>query len=174
MGAKCLSWLLEFASSDNRWCCAPFSFLSSVCVGRGLAKITKATLSVCQFLRAADGCLKTADIARQFRGLRCEIEMPARLPLLRKLCRRDSAPDSSSSRQGQQPSAAPRPLAVLPLLPTCHLSPVRVLCLLTTLKWNPFALAGVAQWIECQPANQEVDGLIPSQGTCLGCGPGPQ
>ena len=35
------------------------------------------------------------------------------------------------------------------------------------------ALAGVAQWIECQPANQGVTGSIPSQGTCLGCGPGP-
>ena len=36
------------------------------------------------------------------------------------------------------------------------------------------ALAGVAQWIEFQPANQRVAGSIPSQGTCLGCGPGPQ
>ena len=36
------------------------------------------------------------------------------------------------------------------------------------------ALAGVAQWIECEPANQRVAGSIPSQGTCLGCGPGPQ
>ena len=36
------------------------------------------------------------------------------------------------------------------------------------------ALAGVAQWIECQTANQKVTGLIPSQGTCLGCGPGTQ
>ena len=36
------------------------------------------------------------------------------------------------------------------------------------------ALAGVAQRIECKPANQRVAGLIPSQGTCLGCGPGPQ
>ena len=35
------------------------------------------------------------------------------------------------------------------------------------------ALAGVAQWIERWPANQEVVGSIPSQGTCLGCGPGP-
>ena len=35
-----------------------------------------------------------------------------------------------------------------------------------------FALAGVAQWIECQPVNQRVTGSIPSQGTCLGCGPG--
>ena len=36
------------------------------------------------------------------------------------------------------------------------------------------ALAAVAQWIECWPMNQKVVGLIPSQGTCLGCGPGPQ
>ena len=35
-------------------------------------------------------------------------------------------------------------------------------------------LADVAQWIECWPANQRVAGSIPSQGTCLGCGPGPQ
>ena len=35
------------------------------------------------------------------------------------------------------------------------------------------ALAGVAQWIECQPANQKVEGSIPSQGTCLSCRPGP-
>ena len=36
------------------------------------------------------------------------------------------------------------------------------------------ALAGVAQWIECQPANQRVADSIPSQGTCLGFRPGPQ
>ena len=36
------------------------------------------------------------------------------------------------------------------------------------------ALAGVAQWIMCQPANQRVASLISSQGTCLGCGPGHQ
>ena len=36
------------------------------------------------------------------------------------------------------------------------------------------ALAGAAQWIECGPSNQRVAGSIPSQGTCLGCGPGPQ
>ena len=35
-------------------------------------------------------------------------------------------------------------------------------------------LTGVAQWIECQPANQRVAGSIPSQGTYLGCRPGPQ
>ena len=31
------------------------------------------------------------------------------------------------------------------------------------------ALAGVAQLIEHWPVNQRVAGLIPSQGTCLGC-----
>ena len=36
-----------------------------------------------------------------------------------------------------------------------------------------FALAGIAQWIDRGPANQRVAGLIPSQGTCLGCGPVP-
>ena len=35
-------------------------------------------------------------------------------------------------------------------------------------------LTGVAQWIECWPANQSITGWIPSQGTRLGCGPGPQ
>ena len=33
-------------------------------------------------------------------------------------------------------------------------------------------MADVAQWIECQPANQRVLSSIPSQGTCLGCWPG--
>ena len=36
------------------------------------------------------------------------------------------------------------------------------------------ALAALAQWIECWPEDQRVVGLIPSQGMCLGCGPGPQ
>ena len=36
------------------------------------------------------------------------------------------------------------------------------------------AQAGVAQWIERQPANQEVAGHFPSQDTGLGFGPGPQ
>ena len=36
------------------------------------------------------------------------------------------------------------------------------------------ALAGVARWIECWPANQKGSGSFPSQGTGLGCGPGPQ
>ena len=35
-------------------------------------------------------------------------------------------------------------------------------------------LAGVAQWIERGLVNQRVAGLIPGQGTCLGCRPGPQ
>ena len=41
-------------------------------------------------------------------------------------------------------------------------------------RFGMLALAGVAQWIECPPANQRVTGLIPSQGTCLGCQTGPQ
>ena len=36
------------------------------------------------------------------------------------------------------------------------------------------ALAAVAQWTENWPAKQRVAGSIPSQGTCLGCRPGPQ
>ena len=35
-------------------------------------------------------------------------------------------------------------------------------------------LAGVAQQIGRQPANQRVAGSIPGQGTCLGCGPSSQ
>ena len=35
------------------------------------------------------------------------------------------------------------------------------------------APAGVAQWIEHGPANHRVASLIPSQGTCLACRPGP-
>ena len=40
-------------------------------------------------------------------------------------------------------------------------------------KYLFLALTGVAQWVD-HPANQKVAGSIPSQGTCLGCGPGPQ
>ena len=36
------------------------------------------------------------------------------------------------------------------------------------------ALAGVAQCIEDWPVDQNVAGLIPGQGTCLGCRPGPK
>ena len=35
------------------------------------------------------------------------------------------------------------------------------------------ALAGVGQWVGPCPTKQKVAGLIPGQGTCLGCGPGP-
>ena len=35
-------------------------------------------------------------------------------------------------------------------------------------------LAGVARWIEHRPVRQRVAGSIPSQGTCLGCRPGPR
>ena len=41
-------------------------------------------------------------------------------------------------------------------------------------KNDALVLTGVAQWIECWPANQRVTGSIPSQGTCLGCRPDPQ
>ena len=46
--------------------------------------------------------------------------------------------------------------------------------LLFNVSIRTLALTGVAQWIECQPARQKLAGLIPSQGTCLGCGPDPQ
>ena len=36
------------------------------------------------------------------------------------------------------------------------------------------ALADVAQWIKHKTMNQRVAGSIPSQGTYLGCRPGPQ
>ena len=36
------------------------------------------------------------------------------------------------------------------------------------------ALSGVAQWIERQPVNWKVTGLILGQDSGLGCGPGPQ
>ena len=36
------------------------------------------------------------------------------------------------------------------------------------IKIDDFSLAGVAQWVECQPANQRVTSSIPSQGTCIG------
>ena len=39
---------------------------------------------------------------------------------------------------------------------------------------NIRVLAGVAQWIEHGPANQKVTGSTASQGTGLGCGPGPR
>ena len=45
---------------------------------------------------------------------------------------------------------------------------------LSLLKTSIFTLAGIAQWIEHQPVNQRVTGLILSQGTYLGCRPCPQ
>ena len=36
-----------------------------------------------------------------------------------------------------------------------------------------YAMTGVAQWVGRWPANQKVTSSIPTQGTCLGCGPGP-
>ena len=36
------------------------------------------------------------------------------------------------------------------------------------------AVGGVTQWIEYQLVHQRVTGSIPSQDTCLICGPGPQ
>ena len=41
-------------------------------------------------------------------------------------------------------------------------------------KMVSIALADIAQWIEYGLVNQRVASSIPSQGTCLGCGPGPQ
>ena len=46
-------------------------------------------------------------------------------------------------------------------------------CSFVSFKISFVALAGIAQWIERRPANQKVSGSIPSQGTCLGCRPGP-
>ena len=41
------------------------------------------------------------------------------------------------------------------------------------LQITALALAGVAQWTERLTAKQRVASSIPSQGTCLGCRPGP-
>ena len=41
-------------------------------------------------------------------------------------------------------------------------------------KIGKLVLAGMSQWIKCQPVKQRVAGSIPSQGTCLGYRPGPQ
>ena len=35
-------------------------------------------------------------------------------------------------------------------------------------------LAGLAQWIEHQPANLKAAGSVPRQGACQDCGPGPR
>ena len=44
----------------------------------------------------------------------------------------------------------------------------------TSSKLKAFALAGVAQWIDCRPMNGKVSSSIPDQGARLGRGPGPQ
>ena len=41
----------------------------------------------------------------------------------------------------------------------------------SNLKLSHDALTDVAQWVEDRPTNLKVASLIPSQGTCLGCGP---
>ena len=46
--------------------------------------------------------------------------------------------------------------------------------LLSRIHKEILALTGMAQWTKCLPMNQRVAGSIPSQGTCLGFGPGPQ
>ena len=46
-------------------------------------------------------------------------------------------------------------------------------CLQSYQNYLKEALTGVAQWVECCPANQDITGLIPSWGIGLGCGPGP-
>ena len=43
-----------------------------------------------------------------------------------------------------------------------------------SLKWKASPGWCAAQWTERWPANQRVTISIPSRGTCLGCGPGPQ
>ena len=59
------------------------------------------------------------------------------------------------------------PILILFLLLSSHL-------MKSMLQEHGLALAGVAQWTEHQSANQRVTGSILSQGTHLGCGPGPQ
>ena len=46
---------------------------------------------------------------------------------------------------------------------------MRFFFLIYILKKQLFTLAGVAQLAGHCPANQKVPGLIPSEGTCLGC-----
>ena len=48
----------------------------------------------------------------------------------------------------------------------CMASAIRITTILS--------LAAVVQWIKYRPVDQRVIGLIPSQGTCLGCWSGPQ
>ena len=69
-------------------------------------------------------------------------------------------------------------IAGIPIIPSPHRQKEGTVLLETVKlhlsKENIWALAGVAQWIECQLVNQRVTNSIPSQGTSLGCRPGPQ
>ena len=104
-----------------------------------------------------------------------------------------------SSKQAHQPGGPgflfPKPLNISQCLSgcfsgLCHLaiwgtkcqSSFPLLQKLTSYTWllkslwqkKVGTLAGVAQWTAHGPENQRVTGSIPSQGTCLGCGPGAQ
>ena len=67
---------------------------------------------------------------------------------------------------------------------SCNLHSVKVMnkFICTKLRMNvrihikspKYTLVGMTQWIECSLANQGVTASVPSQGTCLGCKPGPQ
>ena len=59
------------------------------------------------------------------------------------------------------------------LLDSLNLFDPHLLVVLYLFKNHNPVLAGVAQWIEHWTAKQRVPGLIPSQGTCLGCWSGP-
>ena len=60
-----------------------------------------------------------------------------------------------------------------PSLPGLLFLMVKILTSLLLLQTS-LAPAGVAQWIEHGPTNQRVTGLIPSEGTYLGCRLSPQ
>ena len=62
-------------------------------------------------------------------------------------------------------------LTLTPKWPSLFSDKVDGMCIITNAITT---LAGVAQCFERWPENQRVASSIPSQGTCLGCGPGPQ
>ena len=68
-------------------------------------------------------------------------------------------------------------IALFNELGTCTLGDSRIslfcACPQMTTKVLGIALAGVAQGTEHRTEKQTVAGSIPSEGTCLGCGPGP-
>ena len=65
------------------------------------------------------------------------------------------------------PLTQSRPVSYLPAHSRCSVN-------VYWIHGSKTALAAVAQWIKRRPANQDVTGSIPSQGTCLGYRPGPQ